>query len=163
MKKILFVIRMLSLSLIVAACSDGGGNSEQSNSQAQISSVKSMSGDARLDAEATKTDDGRIVVTGNTNLPDSTELLVSISNEAAGFTAQDESIVSNGKFSAGPFGPKFGLKIGDYVVEVIMPATSVQPKSVKLIVGNEGQYLTGPLVKDSSLGGKTVKYSFLMQ
>ncbi|WP_051258299.1 hypothetical protein [Teredinibacter turnerae] len=160
MKRIFLVTLTLSLGLIISACSDGGGNAEQSNNQSQASSVKSMSEEARVSAAANQTDDGRIVVTGETNLPDSTELLISLSNEAVGFTAQDKSAVRNGKFSAGPLGPKSGLTAGNYVIEVMMPVPSVQPESVQSIIGNEGQYLTGPLVKDSSWGGKTVEYSF---
>jgi len=124
-------------------------------------SVKKMSGEARLSAEATKTDDGRVLVIGKTNLPDKTELLISLSNETIGFTAQDKTMVNNGRFSGGPLGPKSGLTEGNYVVEVMMPVPSVQPERVQSIVGNEGQYLTGPLVKDASWGGRTVVHSFL--
>lgn len=159
MKKIFVVTLALSFGMFISACSDGGG-AENNNSQAQVSSVKNMSGEARLRAEASKNDDGRVVVAGETNLPDGTELLISLSNESVGFTAQDKAIVSNGKFLAGPLGPKSGLAAANYVVEVMMPVPSAQPESVQAIVGNEGQYLTGPLVKDSSWGGKTVEYSF---
>lgn len=158
MKKIFVVTLALSLGVFISACSDGGG-AEKSNSQAQVSSVKSMSGEARLKAEANKNDDGRVLVAGETNLPDGTELRISLSNESFGLTAQDTAIVSNGKFSAVPLGPKSGLAAAIYVVEVMM-FSSAQPESVQTIVGNEGQYLTGPLVMDSSWGGKTVEYSF---
>ena len=91
MKRIVLVTLTLSLCLIFSACSDGSGNAEQSHSQSQASSVKKMSEEARLSSSANRTDDGRVVVTGETNLPDSTELLISLSNEAVGFTAQDKS------------------------------------------------------------------------
>ncbi len=160
MKQLLLVAITLAFNLIISACSDGGGNPEQSNKQLQTDSVQRLSAEVLLSAEATKTNDGRIAVTGKTNLPDGTELIISISEEVFGFSAQDESMVAKGEFSAGPLGPKSGLSAGNYIIEVMMPIPSAQPESVQSIIGNEGQYLTGALVKQSSWGGKTVEYSF---
>lgn len=154
MKQIFFITLIISLSLIVSACSDGGKNAEQ------ISLPPQMSEEARLNAEATKLDDDRIEVTGKTNLPDSTKLLISLSNETLGFDAKCESVVNNGQFSTGPLGPSSGLIAGNYKVKVLMPLPIVQPERVQSILGKEGEHLTGSLVQDSSLGGKTVEYSF---
>lgn len=160
MKRLFLITFALSLNITVSACTDVDSNTEQNNKKVQTSSIKPMSEKATLSAAANKTDDGRAVVSGETNLPDDTELLISLSSDTTGFRAQDKSIVSNQKFSAGPFGPESGLSAGNYIVDVIMPIASVQPENVQSIVGNNGQHLTGPLVKDSSWGGKTVEYSF---
>lgn len=160
MKQTFLITLIFSLGLIVSACSEAGSNEEKSNDHVQANSVNKMSDKVNLSADASNTDDGRVLVTGKTNLPDNTELLISLSNESIGFTAQDNSIVNKGAFSAGPLGQKAGLSAGNYMVTVMMPVSGVQPDNVQSIVGNEGQYLTGPLVKDSIWGGKIVEYSF---
>lgn len=161
MKQILLTALALLLSLFVSVVSvSADGNTGQNRSNAKEASAKHMSRDVHISGEASKTDDDRVVVTGKTNLPDNTILIVSLYNEVVGFSAQIKSIVSNGHFSAGPLGAKSGLPTGSYVVEIVMPVPSAQPVSVQSIVGNEGQHLSGSLVSDSEWGGKTVEYSF---
>jgi hypothetical protein len=119
-----------------------------------------MSEDVRLNAEVTKADGGRVVVSGQTNLPDKTNLLITLSNEAVGFTAQDKATVGDGRFSAGPFGQQSsGLSAGHYTAEIVMPIPRVQPTEVQAVIGDVGQHLTGTLVQDASVGGKVVRYS----
>lgn len=180
-KRMTLVISVVLFGVCISACFDESGDSEQSNSQSQVNSienavnsseqseksnnqvqadtVKKTLGEASISAKVTKIHDGRIMVTGKTNLPNETSLMVSLSSKIFGI-AQGKSIVNNGEFSTGPFGPISGLPVANYVVEITMPIPRVQPESVQSVIGNEGQYLTGPLAKDSSWGGKTVEYSF---
>jgi hypothetical protein len=160
MKKFLLLASMLSIGLSISACSDGGGNSDQPSTQAPVSPTAIMSEDVRLNAEVTRTDNGRLLVSGKTNLPDKTTLLVTLSNEAVGYTAQDKATVTDGRFSAGPFSQQSrGLETGHYTAEIVMPIPRVQPTEVQFVIGNVGQHLTGGLVQDSSVGGKVVKHS----
>lgn len=148
MDKIFTFITTLLFSLMLLSCS----NSESQSSR--------MSGDVTIISNAKSTNDGRVIVTGKTNLPDGTEFLVTISDEAIAYDAQDHAVVKNGEFLAGPLGADSGLLAGKYLIEILMPIPSTQIEAVQLVVGNEGQYLTGPLVKDSAWGGKVVEYSF---
>jgi hypothetical protein len=106
---------------------------------------------------------GRIMVSGATNLPEKAELSISVSNEEVGFSATGHSVVLNGTFSAGPLGPESGMNPGNYVVSVMMSVPMMgQPESVQLATGKKGEHLTGPLVKTESLfgTGNYVEYSF---
>jgi hypothetical protein len=90
-------------------------------------------------------------VTGKTNLPKGTDLLFTV--EGSGFIGQSHSsVVDNGRFEAGPFGPVGGLKKGLYVADVVMPIVRLQPKNVQEVVGINGENLTGPLVQRDALG-----------
>lgn len=147
---------LIFLGSLLVACS--GENSEKANVHIQH---QKMTAPVYLRTQASLTPNGHILASGETNLPDQTELIVSASNEEAGFSATDKTVVSNGKFSARPLGPESGLLPGDYVVSTVMPVPMAQPESVQLIVGKEGEYLTGPLVKESSwVKGNYVEHSF---
>ncbi len=91
------------------------------------------------------------VLVGSTNLPNGTKISTSVSNDATGFLGQDTVFVRDGKFEAGPFGPKSGLSIGDYVANARMFAKR-QSDSVKGILGEDGSNLIGDLVQKGSLG-----------
>jgi len=93
-------------------------------------------------------------VSGETNLPDSTELMISIESKSSRrYKAQDKAKVSGYRFSAGPFSMGNGpLPDGVYKIEVLMPVSDAQPESVKTIIGQNGKKLKGKLVKKSHLG-----------
>ncbi len=103
--------------------------------------------------------DDRPVVVGATNLPDGTELMVTIRRSESGYMAQDKTRVSKGAFRAGPFSQKGGpLNPGTYTIEVSSPLASLQPPSVRSVIGREGSNLEGPLAKQSKFGGRVVEY-----
>lgn len=167
MKQSLAAALALSFILVLPGCSDE--NTEHSNSDAGTSptqnteaapaspTIEKMADDVILNAKAIKTEDGRVIVTGETNLPTDTELMISLSNEATGFFAQDTTAVVAGKYQAGPLGAKSGLTDGLYEIEITMPVPAVQPKSVQAAIGEQGEYLFGPLIKDSEWLGKIVE------
>lgn len=103
--------------------------------------------------------DGRPTVIGATNLPDGTELMVTIRRPESRYMAQDKARTSNGAFRAGPFSQKGGsLNPGVYTVEISSPIAAVQPPAVRSVIGHEGANLQGPLAKRSTFGGKVVEY-----
>jgi hypothetical protein len=93
-------------------------------------------------------------VSGETNLPDGTELMGDVS-EPGDFGAaggSDKTSVATGRFSFVPLGPDTGLPEGEYVANVLMPIPGVQPEIVQAVVGKEGQRLKGSLVKHGDIG-----------
>jgi len=95
----------------------------------------------------------RPVVKGETNLPDGTELMVTVSRKESSYSAQDQVVVVGGKFRTQSFSQKGAdLSPGKYSVEVLMPFPAVQSKRVRSVVGERGDKLTGPLVKHERLG-----------
>jgi hypothetical protein len=98
-------------------------------------------------------------VIGKTNLPNGTELMVTLSRKESSYMAQDKAVVSNGQFRAGPFSQKgTPLNPGVYQIEVSSPLAALQPQSVRAVIGQDGGKLEGPLAKKSQFGGKVVEY-----
>ena len=102
--------------------------------------------------------DGKAKVSGNTNLPDGTKLLVGLHRNDIGYHSEDDALVSAGKFQAGPFGSKKeALLAGTYVVEVIVALSVVQPPAVRKVIGeNYSQFTSSWKVRDSL--GTTIEY-----
>lgn len=71
--------------------------------------------------------DEKPIVVGSTNLPESTELMITVSRKESDYRAQDKTKVSNGVFRAGPFSRKgSALNPGLYKIEVLSPIAAVQ-------------------------------------
>lgn len=157
------LILTLALSILITACSDDDQNVNTSTNVASdtketiVTKTEKPIENINLNAKATNTADGRVLVTGKTNLPEGTKLMVSMSNKTTGYRAQDESSVVGGKFSAGPFGYKTGLTDGVYLIDISTPASAVQPKSVQAIIGKMGENLTGDLVVKDEMFGSAVE------
>jgi hypothetical protein len=99
-------------------------------------------------------------VVGKTNLPDSMELMVTLIRRDNSYIAQRKVVVSTGRFRAGPFSQKGApLEPGGYQIEVSSPIASLQPQSVRAVIGEDGEKQDGPLTKKSILGqGKVLEY-----
>jgi hypothetical protein len=100
-------------------------------------------------------------IQGITNLPDGTELLISISRTASAYLAQDSVTVVNGRFHTGQFSAGGRpLNPGSYKIEVVMPVPAVQPQPVQSVVGSRGELMTGKLVRPDPFGtGQQVWYA----
>src|SRR5947208_1833636 len=108
----------------------------------------------RVDVETPQ----RPVVNGQTNLPDGTELMVTVSRRESNYTAEDKVVVVGGKFRTQTFSQGGAdLNPGRYSVEVLMPYATGQSQGVRSVVGGRGEKLTGRLVKHEALGS-LVKY-----
>ena len=161
MKNTIFTLIVIFIGFITSSCSDTENEKVQATPTKQAEKValpqKVMTEIVKINAEATVTEDKRIVIKGTTNLPNSTSLLISLSNENSGFGAQDKVNVSNNHFSTSPLGKTTGVPDGHYTIEILMPIPSTQPETVQAIIGNQGQHLIGPLVEDSKWGGRIVE------
>ena len=105
----------------------------------------------------------RPVVSGQTNLPDGTELMITVSRKESSYLAQDKVKVNGGKFRSQQFSQRgVNFNPGKYSVQVLMPFPSGQSKSVRAIVGEHGENLKGALVKHESQGN-LVKYNLTFQ
>ena len=95
-------------------------------------------------------------LSGATNLPDGTELMVSVSR--ASVSAGEKVSVSGGKFTQDLY-PNAGKPIppGDYEVEVMTPLGAFQPEAVKGQLGENYEALTGPLLVTDDVG-RVIEY-----
>jgi len=92
-------------------------------------------------------------ITGETNLPDGTELMISLSGKTVKYDGQDKAKVQSGKFESSEFSlDGKNLQAGQYDVDVVMPIPAVQSPSVRAVIGEKGENLKGLLVKQGDLG-----------
>jgi hypothetical protein len=151
-KKIIITAIGIFAFMFLAACSESDRDLTASNAPSEKQTTV-IDSDVEIEISVSETSNRQIKVAGHTNLPDGTEFLISLDNQAVGFGAQDKAIVKNGKFSSVPMGPEAGLKDGEYLIEVLMPLPFTQSEKVQRIIGDKGEYLTGPLVEVSEFGG----------
>lgn len=98
-------------------------------------------------------------IVGKTNLPNGTQLMISVERPENGYGGDAKALVINGEFEAGPFMIHRGsLTPGSYSVSVILIEPSTQLQHVKEIIGANGKKLTGNFVKIYSSGNKGVVY-----
>lgn len=113
-----------------------------------------------ITASASLQTDRRLLVEGETNLPEGARLLIVVERELSGVRWQSRTNVEEGRFRVGPLGPGSGLPDGGYAITVSLPEASVQPASVRERIGDEGEHLSGPLVQASRHGlGQVASYS----
>jgi hypothetical protein len=113
--------------------------------------------DVTLTLDVTKLPGKCVQLSGKTNLPRGTELTLRVEEKMeGGFLGQSKGVVADeGTFTSEAFGPNNGLQDGRYIAEVMMPPL-VQPPSVQAIIGENGQNLTGALVKKAWRSGVIV-------
>ena len=141
---IILFLGTLSISLVATLVFilSRWNSSIQIQSQPQTSTPSTILAHINLSTE--QMTNNNVLVTGNTNLPDGTILMVSIDGLTLDYSAQDRVIVSSGKFRAGPFSSGgIGLNGGKYIAKALMPYPAVQPESVRKIIGNNGERLAG--------------------
>ncbi len=108
---------------------------------------------------------GGAVVSGVTNLPARTVMIIGVADEAYasrdpdGFYVQSNATVLRGTFRSERFTYRGRpLRRGRYRVEVSMSFARFQPPSVLAAIGRRGQALTGPLVEQDPVFGASVVF-----
>ena len=100
-------------------------------------------------------EDGSVLFGVTTNLPENTKLIVTVSND--NYTAQDNVVIlNNGTGYTAEFSDNGAALQGTYKVNVTMSIPSTQEESVQKVIGEEGEYITGPLVEKSSDGSSNI-------
>ena len=97
-----------------------------------------------------------------TNLPDTTKVRISLSNQSLDFSEQIKTEVVDGMFECGPFKDNGkSMRPGRYTVSISAELAQFQSESVQSVIGGHGEELQGPLVHKGMLG-KKVFYSTLL-
>jgi len=106
----------------------------------------------------------RPIIHGSTNLPDGSELIVSISRRESKYKAQSKVKVADGHFATERFSSKAQpLNPGRYKIEVSMSVAQLQPEQVQAVIGDRGQTMSGKLVMPSQIGGLVFNYVTVQQ
>ncbi|AVI62728.1 hypothetical protein P8S55_06055 [Halomonas sp. M1] len=161
---------VLVSALLLAGC--GGQEEEQTEVQPEavseeaapqqpeevVEAVEPL--EVAISTKASLRTDRRLMVEGETNLPDGAQVQVTIEREISRVRWQSRTSVMDGQFGAGPFGSGSGLPDGGYIVRVQLSEASVQPREVQARIGAQGEHLTGELVSQSRHGlGQVATYS----
>ncbi|WP_245682108.1 hypothetical protein [Billgrantia gudaonensis] len=135
------------------------GRSESTSDDEQPT-VEPFTEPARIEVTTTLRGDRRLMVEGESNLPEGSRLQVMIERELSGVRWRSRTAVEKGRFVAGPFGPGSGLPDGGYILRVTLTEADAQPEEVRARIGEEGEHLSGPLVVTSRHGlGQVISYS----
>ena len=101
---------------------------------------------------------GPLRVIGKTNLPDKMIGTVELRNAAISYDSRDTVVVSNGAFTSTWFSARYRtLPPGTYQISFTTPLAVFQPPCVQLVIGKNGENLSGPCVTDR-LADNIVKY-----
>jgi len=115
-----------------------------------LASSPTLALEARMKVEIDRP--ARPLVVGETNLPDGTEMLITIRRSDRRMMGQGKATVIRGRFQAGRFSLQGADYLaGAYTVEAYAPATQEDPR-VKRALGAGNEKLSGPLVKDDGYG-----------
>lgn len=112
-----------------------------------------------------KYDKDAVVFEIETNLPDETELILTLSsgdyNKASKYTGQTKVAINNGKATTDGFSNKGEKLTGDFDLSVSMSIPKLQSEAVQKVIGKNGENMTGNAVTNSSVGSsKVVKALF---
>lgn len=110
-----------------------------------------------MEIEHKVSNDGFLKILINSNLPEDSKLLVTLSNKSSGYRAQSKTTIKNGYAETELFSNKNKrLDSGSYLIKVILPNAALQPKRVSSIIGKRGENLIGELVTEG-IGGFNVE------
>lgn len=106
---------------------------------------------------STSIDDGKASFSIDSNLPDDTKLMLTLS-DGNQYRGQTNVTIKSGQCQSDLFSNKGEKLSGEYSLEISMPIASVQPDTVRKLIGNSGENLRGDLVVPNSIGnGQTVE------
>ncbi|MDN3559003.1 hypothetical protein [Vreelandella neptunia] len=174
MRNVLSSVGVLMISVaLFAGCSETDKPSEPVSTTEQTSTPESTAAEidvaaaeevaplvVEITAHVSLRSDRRLMVEGESNLPDETLVQIIVEREISSVRWRERTRIGDGEFAAGPFGPGSGLPDGGYIVQVEVSEGSVQPEAVQARIGQEGQHLAGELVNQSRHGlGQVATYS----
>lgn len=110
-----------------------------------------------------------IKIEGATNLPEHTELMITINNKKINYRASSNSkVLDSGKFESEIFtrgldSSSNAMPSGRYELDIVVPIVSVQPDTVKIKFGKNGRNLIGKYVSNDEIMGKTIFFSDILE
>lgn len=107
-----------------------------------------------------KTKEGFVKIIGNINLPNGTELMLTLVGKDIKYRAQDKVIVNSSSFVSDEFSnSKNAIKSGKYIINISTPTVNVMEENVRKLLGEDGRNLYGEFVMFHPIFGKMVEYS----
>lgn len=105
-------------------------------------------------------EEGKLLVSINTNLPDGTQGQVNVSSSTSDYSGSDKFKVNKGAAQAGYFSMQGdSLPSGSYKVSVTTPLSEHQPDSALVLLGDNYENYIGDIFVDGDRG-RSIGYSF---
>jgi hypothetical protein len=99
--------------------------------------------------------EGQVYFTVNTNLPDNTVLMLTLS-DGADYTGQTKITIENGVATSAGFSKSGEQLSGHFTLDISMSLPKSQDESVIAVIGTKGEFLSGKYVESSSISGDNV-------
>lgn len=155
------------IALFIAAALTGGvfagcGDSSKTVSDvAESEAIETSEGVFEVELEVVcDKNGGKPIFTVETNLPDDTKIMLTLTG-GDDYTGQSSFYIEDGTATSDAFSSQGNPLSGNYTLSVSTPVMSVQDNSVKEILGDSGENMTGEYVVESSTGsGYVVKAEF---
>lgn len=133
----------------------------EASTEASVEETKAEPTEFEVTVDTTAKWDGNAVKFAvETNLPDDTELMLSLRagdyNTESNYTGQTKVTVKDGKAESDGFSNKGEKLTGDYDLSVSMSLPKLQADNVRAVIGENGEYMTGALVEKASIGDSNV-------
>lgn len=125
--------------------SDVAAGPEEADPQEEVPDSIDVSFDVSIGGVA-----GMPVFIIKTNLPDETELLLTVNGDN-GSKFQDKVIVEDGTAQSVQFGSESNSVPGKFSLHISMSLPSLQSDAVREVIGENGEYISGPYVKESDI------------
>lgn len=139
MRKSIIAILLLLGTLVGCSGNEEGKLDDKESAQTSL--------DVKIE-ESIEKENGKIRFNIKTNLPDTAELMIGISEVSNGdYRGQTKAIVENGEAQTEWFSNKGeALRNGEYNLSISMSIPATQSEEVQKVVGKNGEYLEGDLV-----------------
>jgi hypothetical protein len=109
---------------------------------------------------------GKLMISGETNLPDDTNLNIRVMGTSVKYDVSFETKVQTGKFYSQEFSADAkALPTGEYKAAVAMNLSTLQPSHVRAVIGKNGEHITGDIVRryENSAAAIEVRKKFHLQ
>lgn len=146
MKRILTLLISLLFAILLIGCNNS--NSTSANNEI----------DVKIDAKPIF-ENGKASFDISTNLPDESELMITLSNESIDYVGQCKSKVTNGNAKTEQFSSlENPLEKGKYTLRITTSAAKLQPDLAREKLGEKGENLSGEYIKNDETFGKSVSF-----
>lgn len=156
------VLILLTGMFALSATSCGNSNNQpmqnsvqestETNIQAESTTEQNNKIEVSLDVTVNE-NNGQPIFTVNTNLPDETDLMLSLSGED--YTGQTNVIVNGGIATSEQFSNNGKALKGKYVLSVSMSNPKLQSDNVRAVIGEYGEHMSGKCVQASDTDNTT--------
>lgn len=141
MRKIVAFAMAVFMVIALASCGQSEGSAESSRDSSKINVM--IEADKHMQ-------DGQAHFVIKTNLPDETELILTLSQKERNFTAQSKVTIENGEATSEAFTDDGNPLEGDYLLDVSMSLPNLQSERVQSVIGENGENLTGKFVNEEN-------------